>query len=465
MGINLSRRMFLGGASALAFSGCSRFGMPRTPNLSFGVLSDIHVTTKESTKMLETAYAYFKKRSADAVMIPGDLTDWGNRKSLQYFKESWDKFFKGTNVVPLFCTGNHDYDGWTYDDMYVEMLANGYDIADAMKKSGGVFPAWREIMGEDISFIRVRNVKGYDFISTEWNSQRIFPEWWAENSHRFKGNKPFFYFQHHPIPGTTADSPPYKGSDFIADSLSGFPNAIAFTGHYHTSFYIEGVIAQKDFTAISVPSLSCTSVPSGHENGKGPRDGSSTLAMPCLPLRREKIGGTGFFVSVYDDEMVVERIDFNRGGETAAEAWVVPFSPDDKPYDLVARAEKSVAPEFPLNARFTAETTNGEDRTGHWAIMMSCEFDAAIAGKGRRVYDYEINAVLADGAVAMTKRFFSPAFGKLKKYEPERLNFWFNVEDLPKDADYTLEVRARNEYGKKSKTRLVSKVFRGLSKK
>jgi hypothetical protein len=445
-------------------SGCHK-ALNKTPNLVFGVLSDVHVTTKESTRMLETAYAYFKKRSVDAVMIPGDITDWGNRKSLQYFKESWDKFFKGGQVVPLFCTGNHDYEGWRYPDMYVEMLANGYDENDAMLKCGGVFPVWREVLGDDISQIRVRNVKGYDFISTEWNAQRLFPEWWAENSNRFKGKKPFFYFQHLPIPGATGDAPRYKDSDFIADSFAEFPNAVAFTGHYHTPFYNETAIAQKKFTAISVPSLSYVSLPRNYENGNGLRNGESKQSMVNMMHRHKKIAGTGFLVSVYEDEMVVERIDFNRGGETAADAWIVPLSSGAKPFDIASRAEKSIAPEFPANAKFEVETTNGENRVGCWAIMMDCLFDAAVPQKGCRVYDYEITAVLADGTTAMRKRFLSPAYGRLEEYEPKKLNFWFDVMDLPQGADYRLEVRARNEYGKKSSTRLVSKVFHSIPQK
>ena len=45
MKIDLSRRSFLVGASALSFTGCALpKGAAERPNLSFGVLSDIHIT-------------------------------------------------------------------------------------------------------------------------------------------------------------------------------------------------------------------------------------------------------------------------------------------------------------------------------------------------------------------------------------------------------------------------------------
>ena len=82
------------------------------------------------------------------------------------------------------------------------------------------------------------------------------------------------------------------------------------------------------------------------------------------------------------------------------------------------------------------------------------------------VFDYEIRAVPKDGSAPLVKYFFSPAYAKMAKFEPERQRFWFDVAELPQDREYVIEVRARNCYGKTSRP-LVSGVWRsepGLGK-
>ena len=82
--------------------------LEETPALRFGVVADMHITTPASCAMTEKAFRYFKARGVDAVMVPGDMSDWGLRSGLEYFKATWDKVFAGTDVAPLFCTGNHE---------------------------------------------------------------------------------------------------------------------------------------------------------------------------------------------------------------------------------------------------------------------------------------------------------------------------------------------------------------------
>ena len=447
---DFTRRGFIGGATAFLVAGCRSGGwLAGFPSLKFGVVSDIHITTPASCRMLEKAFRYFRSRGADAVMIPGDLTDWGVKSGLEYVKATWDKVFAGTDAVPLFCTGNHDFEGWCYGDMVVEMHANGYSENEALSKLG-MASEWERIFGEKYAPIRVRTVKGYDFISAEWDSFSKFPEWFAANGGRFNGDKPFFYFQHPPAKGTTPDGAGWadKGAAFAA--LKDSPNAVVFTGHSHTSFNDERSIWQGEFTAFATPSLSYLSFPSGHENGNDKRDGTSTLAMPMLPVRRDLRGGQGYFVSVYDDRMVVERIDIEEDCDEGAPAWVVPFDGGKRPYDLSARTAASVAPKFPNGAALRAETRNTENRKGKWAIVMNCEFPAAIMPRGERVFDYEISAVLKNGSKPLVKKFLSPAYPRMAKYEPKTMRFWFDVAELPQDVDYVLEARAYNCFGKAS---------------
>ena len=443
-------------------SGCRSFDLFGAPELKFGVVSDIHVTTPKSCALFEKALRQFRRRGVDAVMVPGDLTDWGLKANLRYVRETWDRVFGGTDVVPLFCTGNHDYDGWAYGDMTMEMHANGYSEADRMVK-GGVGAAWEEILGERFGDVRCRSVKGFDFVSCEYRPENpeALKTWFEENRSRLTGTRPFFFFQHLPIKGTTVDSFGWADNGVTKPILDAFPNCVAFTGHTHRPFIDERQVWQGEFTAVGIPSLSYASLPGGHENGGGDRGGKSKQAMGPIPVRRDLRGGEGFVVSVWTDKIVIERRDLEEDDEGAPE-WLIPLAAGmvEKPYADKMRGAKEPVPQFPAGAELDLETRNTENRSGFWTIVMNCEFPSAVMPDGHRVFDYEIRAVPTDGSEALVKRFLSPAYPKMAKYEPARQRFWFDVAELPQDKDYRIEVRARNCFECVS-TPLVSRIFRG----
>ena len=469
--MNLNRRDFLFSSSAFFLAaGCRTSALfAGAPRLKFGVVSDIHVTTEESVALFEKSLRIFKNEGVDAVMVPGDLTDWGLRPSFITVKNAWDRVFAGTGVVPLFCTGNHDYDGWAYSDISAEMRANGFSKEERLSKDGeghsrfALAKAWTEVFGTEFAPVRVRTVKGYDFISSEWENTdgregaRPFREWMAENGARFRGRKPFFVFQHAPMKGTTPDGNGWadKGDGFAA--LKDFPNAIAFTGHSHVPFNDERSIWQGEFTAIATPSLSYAGTLGTHENSGGPRTGKCTKAMPRSTDRLNLRGGQGYLVSVYEDGMTVERLDLEEDGVEGAPAWVVPFTME-RPYALAARAGKSVAPEFPAGAVLRTETRNGDNRRGEWAILMDCRFPAAVPEKGARVYDYELKIIPQDGSKPIVKRYVSPAYSRLARYEPSEMRFFFDTKELPVGVDSVIEARAYNCYGKASRP-IVSRTW------
>ena len=458
----MTRREFLLSSGAVTLlSGCRSFDLFGAPEMTFGVVSDIHVTTPKSCAMFEKALRQFKRRGVDAVMVPGDLTDWGLRANLRYVKETWDRVFGGTDVVPLFCTGNHDYEGWAYGDMTMEMHANGYSEADRMNRD--LPAAWEEVFGEKFANVRCRTVKGFDFVSREYGSRdgAELKAWLAANRSRLSGGKPFFFFQHLPIKGTTVDSMGWADNGVTKPILREFPNCVAFTGHTHRPFIDERLIWQGEFSAVSIPSLSYSCFTGEHENGEGNRGGKSKQAMSPIPCRRDLRGGEGFVVSVWTDKIVIERRDIEEDGEGAPE-WLIPLAAGtvEKPYADKMRGAREPVPQFPAGAELDLETRNTENRSGFWTIVMNCEFPSAVMPAGHRVFDYEIRAVPTDGSEALVKRFVSPGYPKMAKYEPARQRFWFDVAELPQDKDYRIEVRARNCFECVSAP-LVSRIFHG----
>ena len=472
MKTRMNRRDFLlSSGAAFLVSGCRTGELFGAPDLKFGVVSDIHVTTPKSCRMFERALRQFKRRGVDAVVVPGDLTDWGIKTSLEYVKKTWDRVFAETDVVPLFCTGNHDYDGWHYSDMAVEMHANGYSEDDRMcdkNSPGQLGAAWTEVFGEPFDTVRCRTVKGFDFVSVEYserNGKRL-AEWMNVNRSRFADGKPFFFFQHLQIKGTTADSNvSWSDNGVTKPILDGFPNCIAFTGHAHHPFIDERQIWQGGFTVIGTPSLSyaCYPLDVPHENGHGDRAGKSKQAMMIVPSRRDLRGGQGYIVNVWSDKIVVERHDVEED-DSDAPAWVVPLplGKAAKPHAAGRREALEPVPQFPDDATLDIETRNTENRTGHWTIVMNCEFPSAAMPDGHRVFDYEIRAVPKDGSEPLVKYFYSPAYAKMAKFEPARQRFWFDVAELPQGREYVVEVRARNCFGKVSRP-LVSETWRGTT--
>ncbi len=462
----VSRRDFI--LSALAASlvaKCRAEDLFGKPELTFGVVSDTHVTVTGTEARFEKALRYFKKRGADAVMLCGDITDWGTVPSLIHVRDAWRRVFKGTSTVPLFCTGNHDFGGWGYGDMTMQMHASGHSEDEAaVKAPGGMKAVWERVFGEKYAPMRLRTVKGYDFVSTEYRGENDkkrpdvqgFIEKHAKRLHG--SGKPFFYFQHLPIKGTTADSLGRGDKGQTFEALKNFPNAFSFTGHIHRPFFDDRQLWQGAFTAVSVPSLSYPTLPPGHENSMGDRRGAATQAMPPIPARRDLEGTQGLFVHVYADRIVLERLDLEAGGIEAAPAWIVPLA-GAKPFAPEELEKRVPVPVFPAGAKVVCDTRNTENRQGKWTIVMTCEFPSATAPKGWRVFDYEIRAVPKDGSKPLVKRFLSPAYHKLAECEPARQRFWFDVAELPQDKDYVIEVRACNCFGKSSAPLVSSRVF------
>ena len=318
------------------------------PRLRIGILSDIHLKDTVAVQKLERALRVFRKGRVDGVLICGDLADSGIVSQLEELAGTWEKVFPGSKgidggyVERLFHYGDHDNRGYLRkNDSATKEL---YSLSDAEYGENLIFKhpkdVWERVFGEPWTPIMHKRVKGYDFILAHFNpaGRNTTPglKPFLEGL-KLDASRPFFYSQHRVLRNTVCGSGVWGQDDgSVGCILSAYPNCCAFCGHSHQTAVREDAIWQGAFTAIQVPSLRYVTHEDGHQNK--PNGGLAEQGMLLL---------------VYDDSMVVQRIDFaNR--RPLAEAWRIPLAGAERPFAHATRRRTAAVPQFEKDARLGA---------------------------------------------------------------------------------------------------------------
>ena len=182
----MDRRAFLGGAATLF--GASAFGVPLPrpkgrPNLTLGVLSDIHLSISKGKdgvlsfageEMFAKALKWYRDCGVDGVLVCGDMADRGTVEELEAVARAWYSVFPdgkapdGRRVEQLFVYGNHDYEGYKYGGR-VKAIFGEKHYDHAINKD--LAAAWKKCFHEDYNPIWRKEVKGYTVIM----SKRVGP--------------------------------------------------------------------------------------------------------------------------------------------------------------------------------------------------------------------------------------------------------------------------------------------------
>ena len=386
-----SRRWFIGGAGAFgafgAFGG-NRFllgGADRTgvtPNLTLGVLSDVHLGVGRGEKGFEAGTAVFRKalewyrdQRVDAVMIVGDIADRGWYDQLEAAADVWRAVFPddrapdGRPVKRLFVYGNHEWEG-----------SHSHDHEDPRFLGRDFAGYWERTFDEPYEPIGLKTVKGYSFIGQHWDHQgwfarckfeRIEP-FMAEHGKELDPSRPFFYYQH-PHPRDTVYGPWANISCDTGIStrvLSAYPNAIALSGHSHLSLTDERSIWQGAFTSVGTASLKYTGMPAdcplacGYENGSSGAAEWKANAWKAMQVHKDRTSHQGMLWRVYDDCIVMRRHEFSSGLDLGAD-WTLPLpAAEPKPFAFAEHAKKIAAPSFAPGAVLKLERTTAKIRGG-----------------------------------------------------------------------------------------------------
>jgi len=448
--MGMTRRGFIWNGAAFAaacgLSGCAAAraaGLAKgAARLRFGVVSDVHISaagvkgpTCGDTALLEKAFAYFRDRGADAVVIAGDMADWGLVEQLEQVAAAWRKVFPGDrapdgrHVEKLFVYGNHDRDGqYGYQKRYKlpeEMFAPERRISS---DPGGV---WKRVFGEDWAPVMLKEVKGYRFAlcqELEYPGKGAYADFLERHRAELEGTKPFFYVQHYHPRGTTC-APWTWGQDagHSTKALAKFPNAVAFSGHSHTPLADDRVIWQGAFTSVGTASLRYLVPLGGRENSSpfGAKDPQTKQMRGLIPMQ----GQNGQFVTVHDDCLVVERRDFTHDLPVGAD-WVVPLAFDGS-LAFDRRAPKAAVPQFAAGAAVTVSEGRGKVRGGE-TDQVTVSFPNV--RDGARAFDFEVVVEAVDVDVEktwMVKRVYSPGYHRAPEKDDAAVTCVFAKSELP----------------------------------
>ena len=466
--MNISRRSFLGGAFSFAALGFGRafavepgsFSTGR-PNLRVGVLSDIHVSHLPGTKGVKPfthssgecflrVLELYRDLKVDAVLIAGDLTNYGDLCELQAVADIWKRVFPenrlpdGARVEPLVVYGNHDAIGFKF------MHKKDYE-GDAAKRAAmlelSIFrdpgAAYANAFGEPWAPVWSKTVKGYTFVGAHWGHEDEAPAFIRAHREELKGGKPFFYFQH-PHPANTVYGTFAWGRDRgkTTEALAEFPNAVAFSGHSHYTLTDPHTIWQGAFTSVGTATLSHSGIPCYGmrvENHKSTLKSKEGNRMALVSRGRQ-----GMVMEVYDDRIVLSRREYPADVAVGPD-WVIPFAEKERPFRYDEQAKRMKAPEFPDGAKATARRIKGKlvkkDGAKESEAQIVVRFDGAVAREDPgRVFFYDVTGSV-DGKKVKTRRVLADGYWHAASKLGDKGACVFPASDFPEDQPVEFSVR------------------------
>lgn len=248
-----------------------------TPVLRFIASSDSHIKELGDSgyckvvKMIKTGYEAAKADEAypklDAVIMTGDITDFGKPSSFFAFKHAVDNNITGDTDLLAVAAKNHD--------SYLGRISRSYISA---------------ITGDGADYHKVIN--GFHFIGLSPSPDLILhysaiqKKWLDKQLAQAAADdpaKPIFVFQHEHIKGTVYGSLNEDGwgIDALTDVISKYPQVINISGHSHYPANDPRSIWQGGFTAINDGGLSYYEFTIDGQNSQRPA-GSSNLAQALL---------------------------------------------------------------------------------------------------------------------------------------------------------------------------------------
>lgn len=424
--------------------------------VAIGLLSDIHVGDEKQAEVFRKALAFIAKRNPDAVVIAGDMANNGFVWQYELVAAAWEKVFPGDRgpdgrkVAKVFVNGNHDVEGHTY-------LAVKTPEERALNEDKAIGPrraeAWEKCFHEKWEPIRIREVKGWKFVCTDFGfeTEKNLSEFFAKHHAELASQPAFFYVQHkHPFNTCFGLTVP-QSSHLLRKIFDRYPNMIAISGHSHMSIHDERAIWQGTFTSIGLSTLAAPVLFGGRENTTRSRlIKTDDEQMPAVYTRPD--GKQGMFMWLYPDRAVVRRDEYVYG-ETLGPDWTWRFDsmPDSHPYAFETRAKNGIVPAFGSKAKVEVTVGKGKNRRREEVDQLFVSFPNVLARDcGTRANDFEIQLETKDTDVfkiECTKRVYSRYRYLGESRDTKPVVCAFAISETPSKRLFRFVVRPCDAFG------------------
>ncbi len=311
-----------------------------TPVLRFAVCSDVHLDgdenqteAKEFRELFTQCYEYSEKSETynglDAVMVCGDMTEWGREIEYQSFERIVSESLKdGTEL--LTCMGNHEF---------IEERETG--AVDAIAN-------YKKYVNEETDTHKVIN--GYHFIGISYaDKNESFgdkEDWLREQldiAVADTGDKPIFVYQH-PHPTLSVYGSINWSSPKIRLILNDYKQVVNFSGHSHYAPNDPRSIWQGKFTAIGTGAIT------GLIGNVNYLTGGSSSTIPSGSYTVVEVDAEGNIrLQIFDalNDVFFEGCDFYLEGVHNSKNHL---------YTWGNMKSLDTKPAFPENAEITSET-------------------------------------------------------------------------------------------------------------
>lgn len=184
---------------------------PRTPpELVFVVINDVHVTGEDCERFLVAVIDHAKAQGAEFCLLAGDLTEHGDRTSMERVKRAFENV--GLSVYPVL--GNHDYAGPTDRAAYESVFPARVNYA---------------FMHGTWQFIGLDTTDGQKYRDTRVSEATL--NWLQSSLPALSQTAPTVVFTHFPLISFLPMCP--ANAEAVLTRLRKLNLKAIFSGHYH----------------------------------------------------------------------------------------------------------------------------------------------------------------------------------------------------------------------------------------
>ncbi|MGL4772093.1 MAG: metallophosphoesterase family protein [Clostridium sp.] len=226
------------------------------PEISFGVLGDIHTNTKKLDKIIKD-YNEIDK-NMDTLILNGDIVDQGLSDQYNSINQI---LMKNKTKLPksvIKNIGNHEFFNYATGK-------NSKEKSEVLKQRN------LEFTGHDKTYFQ-RFIKGYNFIflgTEETHTDRINAvqayiskeqKDWLKGALKsnYEKNKPIFIFLHQPMINGGNLLVEEDKEESIRDIIREYPEAIVFYSHNHTSLIEKDIFKEDGITMVNTGAVDYT---------------------------------------------------------------------------------------------------------------------------------------------------------------------------------------------------------------